>query len=703
MAEAEDVVVDVARHATVFIRDTWRRHYAREPDAPVALASLVRRLDLLVSAAFGTSLPIRVALPPARPTVLHRLFHHRAHPRHRQAVPATSGDTLWLPAHLGTCDVGEASELYRAMAMQQACRALRGHVQVIAGQGNPLLRDTALVLEAQAAEAAVARGFPGLLPALRRLRRLALAARPPLAAFAPARQPLERLVRSILEGEPGEVCELVDPGDPGAGEPVGPLGPVGTAPGTSPVTASCGGDDPLGQAEMLLREWALDAADVRRLGPMPLYRDWWTGELRSAGAMARMVDGRAPGHDADDPGPVRSARMERRPEEREATADEDKGGEPGVWMIQQDAPHEVAEDPFGLQRPVDRDDETSADEYGDMLSELASTRMVAAPDPPREVLLSDDPPASRAKIDFDEPDAGGTRSRYPEWDHASASYIEHGTTVRMMPPVPGDPGWVDATLARHRSHLDGIRRQFEALRPERVRLRRQSDGEDVDIDACVEGRADLRAGGFLREGLYEARRPGRRSIAVSILVDSSGSTDGFIGGARRVIDVEREALLLVCMALQGLGEPFSVMAFSGEGPHGVTLRMLKAFDEAYGQEVALRIAGLEPERYTRAGAAIRHATALLMRQPAEHRLLLMLSDGKPNDADRYDGRFGVEDMRQSVTEARLQGIFPFCLTVDLQAPGYLPKVFGQDGYAVLATPERLPLVLLDWTRRLLAR
>src|SRR5690606_34305296 len=414
-------------------------------------------------------------------------------------------------------------------------------------------------------------------------------------------------------------------------------------------------------------------------------------------------DGRAPDDDEGNDRPVRSARMERRPEEREADEDEDRPGDPGAWMIQQDAPHEVAEDPFGLQRPVDRDDETSPDEYGDMLSELASTRMVAAPDPPREVLLSDDPPASRTVLEPGGPGDDGTRYRYPEWDCSDGAYIEHGTTVRMLPPVPGDPRWVDATLARHRTHLDGIRRQFEALRPERVRLRRQPDGEDVDIDACVQGRADLRAGGFLREGLYEARRPGRRSIAISLLVDASGSTDGFIGDGRRVIDVEREALLLVCVALQGLGEPFSVLAFSGEGPHGVSMRMLKGFDEAYGEDISLRIAGLEPEHYTRAGAAIRHATSLLMREPAEHRLLLMLSDGKPNDADRYDGRYGVEDMRQSVAEARLQGIFPFCLTVDLQAPGYLPKVFGPDNYAVLSTPERLPMVLLDWTRRLLAR
>src|SRR5699024_9615504 len=157
-------------------------------------------------------------------------------------------------------------------------------------------------------------------------------------------------------------------------------------------------------------------AECRRLGPMPLYRDWWTGELRQASAgKASVADGK-PFEHGDAPEDVRSARMERRPEQREATEDEDKPGDPGAWMIQQDAPHEVAEDPFGLQRPVDRDDETSPDEYGDMLSELASTRMVAAPDPPREVLLSDDPPDSRAVLDFKDREEEETRFRYPEWN-----------------------------------------------------------------------------------------------------------------------------------------------------------------------------------------------------------------------------------------------------------------------------------------------
>jgi nitric oxide reductase NorD protein len=693
VAEAEDVVVDAARHATVFIRDTWRRHYAREPDAPIALASLVQRLDLLVAAACGTSLPLRAALPPARPTTLHRLLHRHAYPRHRQALPATNGEVVWLPAHLDTCDPVAASELYRAMALQQATRAMRGGVQAIFEQRDALRRDTALVLEAAAADVEIARQFPGLVPALQRLRRLALAARPPLNVFAPGRQPLEQLVRSILS------CELVR--SVHSRELVRSILSCELA--STTASAAGGVEASLARADQLVRAWAIDAAERRRIGALPLYRDWWTGELRAAGGAAHLVDGAMPNDGGDDTEPVRSARMSRRPEQRDAVEDEDKPGDPGVWMVQQDTPHETAEDPFGLQRPVDKDDETSAEEYGDMLSELASTRTIAAPDPPREVLLSDDPPASRARLDLGGQGGGATSFRYPEWDHVSASYIEHGTTVRLLPPATGATSWVDATLARHRAHLDLIRRQFEALRPERVRLRRQVEGEDIDVDACVEGRADLRAGGFLRDGLYEMRRPGRRSIAISLLVDASGSTDGWISGRHRVIDVEREALLLVCMALQGLGEPFSVMAFSGEGPHGVVLRMLKAFDEVYGNEVALRIAGLEPENYTRAGAAIRHATALLMRQSAEHRLLIMLSDGKPNDADRYDGLFGVEDMRQAVTEARLQGIFPFCLTVDRQAPSYLPKVFGPNHYALLSAPERLPLVLLDWTRQLLAR
>src|SRR5687767_6875640 len=176
MAEAEDVLVDAARHTTVFVRELWRRHYPREIDAPLGLASIAQRLDLLLTAAFQVSLPLRVALPPARPTLLHRLVRRHTYPCHRQALPATNGAAIWLPADLGIADVALASQLYRAMALQQARRAVRETAQRLLRERDPLLRDTALVLEAHAAQAEVVCTFPGLVPAVERLRRLALTA-----------------------------------------------------------------------------------------------------------------------------------------------------------------------------------------------------------------------------------------------------------------------------------------------------------------------------------------------------------------------------------------------------------------------------------------------------------------------------------------------------------------------------------------------
>ena len=234
----------------------------------------------------------------------------------------------------------------------------------------------------------------------------------------------------------------------------------------------------------------------------------------------------------------------------------------------------------------------------------------------------------------------------------------------------------------------------------RVRLRKQLEGDAVDLDAYIDAYADFRAGLSMPQALYQTYRQARRDMAILLLVDISGSTDGWIAAQKRVIDVEREALLLVSIALQGLREPYSVLSFSGEGPRGVQVRLVKAFEEDFGPAVARRIAMLEPQHYTRAGAAIRHATSMLMRQPARQRLLMVLSDGKPNDIDAYEGRYGVEDTRQAVIEARLQGISSFCLTVDRQAATYLPGVFGTGQYALLPRPELLPTVLLEWMKRL---
>jgi nitric oxide reductase NorD protein len=189
-------------------------------------------------------------------------------------------------------------------------------------------------------------------------------------------------------------------------------------------------------------------------------------------------------------------------------------------------------------------------------------------------------------------------------------------------------------------------------------------------------------------------------MALLLLVDVSGSTDAWVGAGCRVVDVAREALLCVCIALASLGEPFAVQSFSGEGPHGVRVRELKRFGEHYRPAVALRIAGLAPEGYTRTGAALRHAAAALREVPAERRLLLLLSDGKPNDVDVYEGPYGAEDTRRAVLEARLAGIAPFCLAIDRHEALQLPRLFGRGRYALLPRTELLPALLLTWIHRL---
>ena len=616
MAEAEDVILDVARHATIHARAMWRRYRPPTPQAPeLLLADIAPRLDLLIAALGHGHLTLRRAQIPAPPTFLSLLLRGRHGPLHRSALPATDGLSIWLPTDFGRLDAAAAARRYRAIALQQATRAKRGSAAGTPNGRDPLLRDLYLLCEALASDSDLVQGLPGVAGLLATLRAEALSARPPLSRFPAHLQALEVLLRSTLDADGGITPE-------GAR-----LGPAGSTPADS------------------LRRSAQLAAQLRTesarsdWGPHPLLKDLWTGDLRAP-----------PGHFANsaatantDPSSTRtprSARLARRPEVREAEDDEDDD-RPGTWMVQTAQPHEQAEDPHGLQRPTDRDDTTAADEYADALSELPEARLLTRPGRPKEVLLSDDPPDTTPGTEMAQQAAAKNALVYPEWDYRIHAYHPHGATVRLLPAPIGPQAWVERTLDAHRGMLHDIRRRFEMLRAHRVRLRKQADGDELDLEAWIEGQADFRAGLPLPQDLYESQRRVRRDMAVMLLVDVSGSTDSWVAGNQRIIDVEREALLLVCIALEGLGQPYAVQAFSGETARGVILREVKRFSEPYGATVAQRIAGLEPENYTRAGAALRHASSLLMREPAQHRLLLLLSDGKPNDMDHYEGRYGV--------------------------------------------------------------
>lgn len=657
MAEAEDVIVDAARHVTILAQNYWRQRRTIEAFDP---SLHLQRLELFIASVFGQRYSLRRAPTPLPMSIARRILHRHAKPSHSRPIPATDGVLIWVPVDLVASE--QEFERLRVIALEQAMRAERHAPRLAKNLKSSLERVCFEVLESAAADAKLATLLPGMREAIRTHRNDALNERPPLSAFSDERRVLENWVRDVMRAPD-----------------------VALNPDTAMEEAR--------KIAVALRPKMGRDPDRAAL----LYRDLWTGEFHDAATREQVTE---PGSEDDptDTSPIRSARLNRRPSIREPD-ERDEKQQQGAWMIQTAQPMEHAEDPFGMQRPMDRDEETPADEFADSLSELDQARLITTSSPAKEVLLSDDLPS----LSHSQVQAETKRESvisYPEWDYRRGDYVYPGATVHELSCGRGSREWVNATLVQHRSLSHAIQRQFESIRAQRQRLHRQAEGDEVDLAAAIDGFVDLRAGTGQIERVYESVRPARREICVQILIDVSGSTDGWVAENRRVIDVAREALLMVCIALDSLREPYSVLAFSGTGPQAVTVRNVKAFEEHDREEIALRIASLEPDKYTRAGAAIRHASAALMARNVRHRLLLMLSDGKPNDIDDYEGRYGVEDMRRAVIEARMQGIFPFCLTIDRQMGSYLPAIFGQHHYALLQKPQMLPTALVGWLAKL---
>ncbi len=328
---------------------------------------------------------------------------------------------------------------------------------------------------------------------------------------------------------------------------------------------------------------------------------------------------------------------------------------------------------------------------------------VAAPSPDPSL----DPLDTASRV-VDEPalPTGGRRIPYPEWDHASSRLLPARVLVTESVASGGDGGWADRELADHGALVRGIRARFDRLRARRVRRRGQRDGDALDLAACVQNLVEWRRGLAGDDRLYSAVAPARRPVAITLLVDTSGSTASPVPGSatdQRVIDLEKSSVLLASEALDALGDPFAVLGFSSRGARAVHLRVIKGFDEPHGASTRARVAALEPGGNTRLGAAIRHAASLMRAQPVGHRLLLILSDGQPNDADGYVDRHAHDDSRHAVQEAGAAGVVTHCLTIDREAPEALAHIFGAAGYTLLTGAEQLPSALLGAVRGLLAR
>ena len=242
-----------------------------------------------------------------------------------------------------------------------------------------------------------------------------------------------------------------------------------------------------------------------------------------------------------------------------------------------------------------------------------------------------------------------------------------------------------------KSTAQRLRRQFQALTPTRHWLKGQQDGEELDLDAWVQLSSERNSTMPTSEhGLYRTQVNQERDLACLLLADLSLSTDAYVSNHARVIDVIRDSLLLFSEALTATGDSFALYGFSSLKRSHVRFHYIKGFEEKYSSSVRGRITAIKPGYYTRMGAAIRQASSLLVQQKKRQRLLLILTDGKPNDLDQYEGRYGIEDTRMALIEARKLGLRPFCVTIDTEASDYLPHLFGAGGYVVIRNPEDLP-------------
>jgi hypothetical protein len=293
---------------------------------------------------------------------------------------------------------------------------------------------------------------------------------------------------------------------------------------------------------------------------------------------------------------------------------------------------------------------------------------------------------------------------YDEWDRELTDHRVGWCRVIEKRVRRGPREFVEETRERYRGVISSIRHQFQLMKPENLlRVANEIDGDDYDLSAVIDYVIDRRADGHQSERIYTKRLRRQRDVAVSFLLDQSSSTARTIGRhplqpytrpGRRIIEIEKEGLVLMSEALEAVGDAYSINGFTSEGRRNVKFYVVKDFDEHYTAEVERRIGGITYQNNTRLGAAIRHAAARLNRQQARTHLLIVLSDGRPYDHDYGDARYAREDTREALRQAKTQGIIPFCITIDRESETELRDLYGDIGYTiiddVLSLPERMP-------------
>ncbi|MCC6765913.1 MAG: VWA domain-containing protein [Deltaproteobacteria bacterium] len=622
------------------LRNATRRS-RRPPPHAATFAPLGPRLRLLACALAGTDVDVGAAEDDVAPR------------ERRITVPAAIGIAA---------TVADNVRLYQ-LRVAHAATALRLGLRLPAGT-DAAAADLQALLAVPAIRAAAARALPGLPDLAAALAPAILASRPAVARLAPADAALETLAQLLLGRAASEL---------GARVPAQTLAWAEGAAAADPATP-----DARAAAARALAELGLGGG---RLAPVVTW-----GGLPSRADDAVAPAARRPG---DLPSASGTERERPRPPATTRTIDlgDDAAAEnPAVHSFEK---VHTAEEYRGGRRRADAEDELA--DHAGALDELDLREVVRGGERTRSLYRSDLAFESGAGDLEGAPPAVGALA-YDEWDARHRRYRRgwcslRATRLEERRPAADAARWWRATTTRHRAQVRALRAAFARIEASRRWKGRQPDGPDIDIDALVRRHADLASGHAPPDRLYCARRRHDHDVAILILLDASLSTDAWVEG-RRVLDVARDAVLVVGEALATTSVTVAVAAFVSHTRHDCRFATIKGFAEPW-TEGARRLASVEPAGYTRIGPALRHATRVLAETPARRRLVLLVSDGKPTDYDRYEGRYGVADVRQAVREAERRAVRVFALAVDAAARAHLPALFGKGNYAVLARPEAL--------------
>jgi|TARA_B110000438_G_scaffold301466_1_gene356424 nitric oxide reductase NorD protein len=293
---------------------------------------------------------------------------------------------------------------------------------------------------------------------------------------------------------------------------------------------------------------------------------------------------------------------------------------------------------------------------------------------------------------------------YNEWDYQLQLYRPNWATVYERRLRKADPELINKILKTHKPIANQLKNSIDQMQPQGlVKLKKQQEGSELDIDACVTALADIRSGSTPSDRIYIKKVQHIRDVSVNLLMDLSESTnDMVIGSDKTILELMKESTSLLSWAIDKIGDKLTISGFASDSRHDVQYYRFKPFHYSFNDEVKGRLAGIKGGLSTRMGAAIRHAGVDLLTQSSAKRILLILTDGEPADIDVDDPQHLRMDAKKAVEELRSHGIVTFCISLDPHADEYVARIFGKNRFMVIDNiqklPERLPQLFISLTK-----